>query len=56
MGVRGHTVIISSNVQEFLHVHQWQEVAINWRGGPEIQFKANFPLPGLYKVWRQFQH
>jgi hypothetical protein len=56
MGAGGHTVIISSNAQEFLHVHPSQEVARNWRGGPDIQFKANFPLSGLYKVWGQFQH
>jgi hypothetical protein len=56
MGAGGHTVIISSNAQEFLHVHPVEEVAANWKGGPDIQFKANFPLPGLYKVWGQFQH
>jgi hypothetical protein len=56
MDAGGHTVIISSNAQEFLHVHPSQEVARNWRGGPDIQFKANFPLSGLYKVWGQFQH
>ncbi|MGN6347435.1 MAG: hypothetical protein ACTHME_07020 [Candidatus Nitrosocosmicus sp.] len=56
MGAGGHTIIISSNAQEFLHVHPSQEVARNWRGGPDIQFRANFPLSGLYKVWGQFQH
>jgi hypothetical protein len=56
MGAGGHTVIISSNAQEFLHVHPVEEVPANWKGGPDIQFKANFPLAGLYKVWGQFQH
>ena len=56
MGAGGHTVIISSNAQEFLHVHPAQEVSSNWKGGPDIKFKANFPLSGLYKVWGQFQH
>jgi hypothetical protein len=56
MSAGGHTVIISSNAQEFLHVHPSQEVPTNWKGGPDIQFKANFPLAGLYKVWGQFQH
>jgi hypothetical protein len=56
MGAGGHSVIISSNAQEFLHVHPAQEVPANWKGGPDIQFKANFPLPGLYKAWGQFQH
>jgi hypothetical protein len=56
MGAGGHSVIISSNAQEFLHVHPVEEVPANWKGGPDIQFKANFPLEGLYKVWGQFQH
>ena len=56
MGAGGHSVIISSNAQEFLHVHPTQEVSSNWKGGPDIQFKANFPLSGLYKAWGQFQH
>ncbi len=50
MGAGGHSVIISSNAQEFLHVHPAEEVAANWKGGLDTQFKANFPLPDLYKV------
>jgi hypothetical protein len=26
------------------------------RGGPSITFMANFPKPGLYRAWGQFQH
>jgi hypothetical protein len=25
-------------------------------GGPDVVFHTNFPTPGLYKVWGQFQH
>lgn len=25
-------------------------------GGPDVMFHTNFPAPGLYKVWGQFQH
>jgi hypothetical protein len=25
-------------------------------GGPDVIFHTNFPTPGLYKVWGQFQH
>ncbi len=25
-------------------------------GGPDVMFHTNFPHPGLYKVWGQFQH
>jgi hypothetical protein len=56
MGAGGHSVIISSDVQEFLHVHPTEKVEPNWKGGPYISFRTNFPKPGLYKAWGQFQH
>jgi hypothetical protein len=56
MAAGGHSVIISSDLKEFLHVHPTEEVASNWRGGPDVFFKTNFPKPGLYKAWGQFQH
>jgi plastocyanin len=56
MAAGGHTVIISSDLKEFLHVHPTMEVNTNWHGGPDISFKTNFPKPGLYKAWGQFQH
>lgn len=55
MGAGGHSVIISSDIQEFLHVHPTEEVEPNWKGGPHISFRTSFPKPGLYKVWGQFQ-
>lgn len=56
MSAGGHSVIISSDIQEFLHVHPSEEVDPNWKGGPHISFRTSFPKPGLYKVWGQFQH
>jgi hypothetical protein len=56
MGAGGHSVIISSDIQEFLHVHPTDEVEPNWKGGPNISFRTSFPKPGLYKAWGQFQH
>ena len=56
MAAGGHSVIISSDLKEFLHVHPTEEIGMNWRGGPDITFKTNFPRPGLYKAWGQFQH
>ncbi|WP_458744580.1 hypothetical protein [Candidatus Nitrosocosmicus sp. T] len=56
MSAGGHSVIISSNLQEFLHVHPTKEVNSNWKGGPVISFNTVFPYPGLYKAWGQFQH
>lgn len=56
MGAGGHSVIISSDIQEFLHVHPTDEIEPNWKGGPNISFRTSFPTPGLYKAWGQFQH
>jgi hypothetical protein len=58
MAAGGHCVIIAADGHEFLHVHPAEEVddAAGWRGGPSISFLANFPKPGLYKAWGQFQH
>jgi plastocyanin len=56
MAAGGHSVIISNDLREFLHVHPTEEVDVNWRGGPDISFKTNFPKPGLYKAWGRFQH
>ncbi len=56
MAAGGHCVIISADAEKFLHVHPVKEVAADWRGGPQIAFVANFPSPGLYKAWGQFQH
>jgi hypothetical protein len=58
MAAGGHCVIIDSDAREFLHVHPAEEIdnAATWRGGPSVSFLANFPKPGLYRVWGQFQH
>lgn len=54
--IAGHSVIISSNIQDFLHVHPVEEVQSDWQGGPEVSFKTKFTNGGLYKIWGQFQH
>lgn len=56
MAAGGHCVIISSDAKKFLHVHPLEAVGTGWRGGPAVAFRANFPSPGLYKAWGQFQH
>jgi hypothetical protein len=56
MAAGGHSVIISSDLKEFLHVHPTEEVDSNWHGGPDVSFKTSFLKPGLYKAWGQFQH
>ncbi len=58
MAAGGHCVIIDADGREFLHVHPAEEVhdVGSWRGGPSVSFLANFPKPGLYRAWGQFQH
>jgi hypothetical protein len=56
MGAGGHSVIISRDVRQFLHVHPSKEVYPDWKGGPDVSFNTTFANPGLYKVWGQFQH
>jgi hypothetical protein len=61
MAAGGHCVIIDAGAREFLHVHPAEEIAdgdnpASWRGGPSVSFMANFPKPGLYRAWGQFQH
>jgi hypothetical protein len=59
MAAGGHCVIIDSDAREFLHVHPAEEITddvASWRGGPSVSFLANFPKPGLYRAWGQFQH
>jgi hypothetical protein len=59
MAARGHCVIIAADGHEFLHVHPAEEVGddvASWRGRPSVSFLANFPKPGLYRAWGQFQH
>ncbi len=61
MAAGGHCVIIDADAREFLHVHPAEEIGdgdnlASWRGGPSVSFLANFPKPGLYRAWGQFQH
>jgi hypothetical protein len=52
-----HCVIIAADAREFLDIHPTEEVIIpSWRGGPYVTFLADFPGPGLYRAWGQFQH
>lgn len=54
MSAGGHCVVISGDAQTFVHVHPTRELDTSWRGGPDVDFEATFPTPGLYKVWGQF--
>ncbi len=56
MGAGEHSVIISTNAHDFLHIHPTEEVQSNWKGVPEVSFKTRFSNSGIYNVWGQFQH
>ncbi|SHF43381.1 hypothetical protein SAMN05444392_12610 [Seinonella peptonophila] len=51
LGAVGHVVIISEDLEQYLHVHPLEEDAT----GPEARFATKFPTKGLYKIWGQFQ-
>jgi hypothetical protein len=51
LGAMGHLVLISSDGKEYVHVHPEDKPAAEGKVG----FEANFPKPGLYKGWGQFQ-
>lgn len=51
LGAAGHVVIISSDLKQYLHVHPKE----GQTAGPAAAFETSFPVPGLYKVWGQFQ-
>lgn len=51
LGAAGHVVIISEDLSQYLHVHPEE----GQTAGPKAAFKTEFPSPGLYKIWGQFQ-
>jgi hypothetical protein len=62
LGALGHLIIISSDRKHFVHSHplpsRSQATTTTEKGaaGPEVVFNAQFPAPGLYTAWAQFQH
>jgi hypothetical protein len=51
LGAVGHVVIISSDVEQYIHNHPLEEKAT----GPDAKFATSFSKNGVYKIWGQFQ-
>lgn len=51
LGAVGHVVIISSDVEQYIHNHPLDEKA----AGPEAKFATTFPKAGIYKIWGEFK-
>jgi hypothetical protein len=71
LGALGHAVLLSGDTKTYLHTHPMDGemegmdhgsgahdhgTAAKSDGGSDVIFHTNFPTPGLYKVWGQFQH
>jgi hypothetical protein len=70
LGALGHAVILSSDTKSYLHAHPMDgemegmdhgtggghDHGAASGGGSDVIFHTNFPTPGVYKVWGQFQY
>lgn len=52
LGSLAHVVIISSDTQDYLHVHPMGSVT----KGPEIMIHTHFPKSGYYSLFMEFKH
>ncbi|MBT2758798.1 hypothetical protein J7E71_23280 [Mesobacillus foraminis] len=52
LGSAGHVVIVSGDLEKFLHVHPTTEET----AGPMVTYMTSFPKPGIYKIWGQFKY
>ncbi|QKS46399.1 hypothetical protein HUB94_05830 [Paenibacillus cellulosilyticus] len=51
LGAAGHVVILSRDMESYLHVHPQEQN----NGGSTASFTTVFPAEGIYKAWGQFQ-
>ena len=53
LGALGHSVILREGTLDFIHAHPMEDVGATQNG--MVDFMVNFPEPGTYKVFTQFQ-
>lgn len=51
LGAAGHVVILSKDMETYLHVHPKEQSS----GSSSASFTTVFPDNGIYKIWGQFQ-
>lgn len=57
LGVLGHLAIIHENKQDYLHVHPTlATTAVKSGDTQSIDFSAQFPRPGMYRLYLQFKY
>jgi hypothetical protein len=52
LGAMGHSVAISADSKQYLHIHPMTTKG----NGPSVTFMTFFPKKGVYKIWGQFQY
>ncbi|QTH44483.1 hypothetical protein J4772_08850 [Cohnella sp. LGH] len=52
LGASGHSVILNSTADVYVHVHAAEEMS----SGGSVMFHTVFPEAGIYKIWGQFQY
>jgi hypothetical protein len=57
LGAMGHLIVIHDSRKHFVHSHPLERPTGGVeRNKSEVVFNAQFPVPGRYKAWAQFQH
>ncbi len=56
LGAFGHLVSLRLGDLAYLHTHPAEEAGAGDRGGPAVEFGTEFPTPGTYRLFLDFQH
>ncbi len=56
LGAFGHTLILSEDLQDYVHSHpsEGADDISKGFGGPRVTFEGYMPRPGRYRAWTQF--